>query len=187
MRKLVLVAHTSLDGFVSGPNGELDGFPKGDENLGFVCELTRNADAALFGRVSFELINSYWPTAGDQPGATQFEKEYFNWYNNAQKIVASRTLKAQGLENTVVIADELVEQVAVIKQQPGKDILIFGSPSVAQALMKEGLIDAYWVFINPVLFGKGTSLFAEGVYRKLNLLNTKQFKNGELAFLYTNA
>jgi dihydrofolate reductase len=188
MRKLLVLVHISLDGFVAGPNGEFDGFPKGDENLGFICELTRTADAAFFGRVSYELLNSYWPNAKDLPGATQFEKEYSNWYNSAQKIVVSRTLQTDGVENSVVIANELAKHVTLIKQQPGKDILIFGSPSVTRVLIQEGLIDEYWVFVNPVLFGKGIPLFteADGI-RRLKLLGTKLFGNGELGLHYMNA
>jgi dihydrofolate reductase len=74
MRKLVLVVHISLDGFVAGAKGELDGFPSGEENLQFVCKLTENADAALLGRISYKLLNGYWPTAKDLPNLTAFEK-----------------------------------------------------------------------------------------------------------------
>ena len=66
MRKLVLVVHVSLDGFVAGPKGELDGFDAGEENLEFVCGLTKDADAALFGRLSYEMINGHWPTVKDK-------------------------------------------------------------------------------------------------------------------------
>lgn len=185
MRKLVLIAHISLDGFVAGPNGELDGFPKDEANLGFVCELTREADAALMGRISYQILNPYWPSAKDQPGVTQYEVEYSNWYNCAQKIVASRTITADGLHNTVVIADDLAGKVAYIKQQPGKDILLFGSPSVAQLLMREHLIDEYWVFVNPILFGKGIPLFAGSIERtRLKFVRDRVFENGEVGLLY---
>lgn len=86
MRELILVAHISLDGFVAGPNGELDGFDAGEENLEFVFQLT-NADAALFGRKSFELLNHYWPTAYAHPKATKGEVSYSTWYNSATKII----------------------------------------------------------------------------------------------------
>lgn len=73
MRQLILVVHISLDGFVAGTKGELDGFDASEENLQFVCSLTEHADAALFGRISYELLNNYWPTAKDKPNATQGE------------------------------------------------------------------------------------------------------------------
>jgi len=70
MRKLILIVHTSLDGFVSDPNGKLDGFDASDENLGFVNRITETADAAFFGRISYQLLESYWPGAADRPNAT---------------------------------------------------------------------------------------------------------------------
>ncbi|MEO7801823.1 MAG: dihydrofolate reductase, partial [Ginsengibacter sp.] len=91
MRKLIIVAHISLDGFVAFRDGSLSGFEAGKENLDFVCHLTRNADAALFGRISYQLLNSYWPTAKDLPNASEGEIEYSNWYNTATKIVLSKT------------------------------------------------------------------------------------------------
>jgi len=85
MRELILVVHTSLDGFVAGPKGELDGFNAAEENLPFVCQLTEGADTALFGRISYELLNSHWPTAKNRPNATKGVIDYSNWYNEAKK------------------------------------------------------------------------------------------------------
>jgi dihydrofolate reductase len=185
MRKLILLAHISLDGFVAGPNGELDGFPKGEENLQFVCDLTANADTALFGRISYELLNRYWPTAKDHPGATQPEIDYSTWYNKAQKIVISKTLANENLNNTIIISDNISTEIRKIKEQTGKDILIFGSPSVSQLLMRGGLIDSYWIFVNSVIFGKGIPLFTALASRiKLTLVATKKFVNGEIGLNY---
>src|SRR5690348_5224520 len=125
MRKLILVAHATLDGFVAGTKGELDGFSAGDENLEFVCRLTDDADAALFGRISYELLDSYWPTAKDRAGATKSEIEYSTWYNHAEKIVFSRTL-TERKNNTTIISSNISNAIIKIKQQPGKNILIFG-------------------------------------------------------------
>jgi dihydrofolate reductase len=129
-RKIILVAHISLDGFVAAPNGELDWFDKGEENLEFVCKLTEGADTALFGRISYELLNSYWPTARDHPNATKGEIAYSNWYNNAKKIVISKTMTEGGLNNTTFISGNISNEITKIKEQKGKNILIFGSPSV---------------------------------------------------------
>ncbi|HEX5654396.1 MAG TPA: dihydrofolate reductase family protein [Chitinophagaceae bacterium] len=185
MRKLVLLAHISLDGFVAGPKGELDGFESAAENLGFVCQLTEEADAALFGRISYQLLDQYWPQAKDHPGATPEEVAFSNWYNKARKIVISRTLSNQESDNTTVICEDIPAEISKIKEEAGKDILIFGSPSVSQLLMRHELIDSYWIFINPVIFGKGIPLFAETASRtKLTLLHTHRFANGELALNY---
>ena len=185
MRKLILLAHISLDGFVAGSKGELDDFDASDENLAFVTELTENADAALFGRKSYQMLEEYWPTAKDRPNATKAEIGYSNWYNSATKIVFSKTLSLQNLKNTIVINENIPDEIIKIKEQAGKNILIFGSPSVSQLLMQSDLIDSYWIFINPIIFGKGIPLFAEQINKsKLKILSTKQFANGELAINY---
>lgn len=187
MRKLILVAHISLDGFVAGPNGELDGFDAGEENLEFVCQLTDDADAALFGRKSYELLDHYWPTAYAHPKATEGEVWYSRWYNSATKIIFSRTMADDKSEKKIIIRDNVQEEITAIKNQPGKSILIFGSPSVSQMLMQLGLIDSYWIFVNPVIFGNGISLFAKQQDRtKLRLLETKEFANGEVAMHFEN-
>jgi len=186
MRKLVLIAHISLDGFVAGIKGELDDFDASEENLQFVCSLTEEADSALFGRTSYELLNHYWPNARNLPGASKGTIAYSMWYNNAQKIVVSKTITGKDLENTIVIADNLPSEISKIKHQPGKDILIFGSPAVSQLLMQKNLIDSYWIFVNPIIFGSGISLFKEMSNKiKLKLESTKQFTNGEIALSYS--
>jgi dihydrofolate reductase len=183
MRKLILVAHTSLDGFIAGEKGELSGFEPGQENLEFVCKLTEQADAALFGRISYQLLNEYWPSAKDRPNVTKGEIDYSNWYNRAEKIVVSRTLSSTNPDRTTIIRDNVLNEVKKIKSQPGKDIFIFGSASVTQLLIP--LIDEYWIFINPVIFGKGIPLFVNGKDKiNLQLTESKQFSNGELALKY---
>lgn len=104
MRKLILVAHISLDGFVAGLNGELDGFDADEENLAFICKLTEEADAALFGRISYKLLDSHWPNARNLPNATKGEIAYSNWYNNTKKIVISKTITEDRLNNTTIIS-----------------------------------------------------------------------------------
>ncbi len=183
----MLIVHISLDGFVANAEGGLDGFDAGDENLQFVCSLTEGVDATLMGRTSFKLLNDFWPTAATRMNATTAEIDYSNWYNAVQKIVVSKTLPDENLHNTVIIRDNIVEEVRKLKQQPGKNILIFGSPSVAQVLMKADLIDSYWVFINPVVFGKGIKLFDESSkMMKFTLVSTKAFENGEFGLHYIN-
>jgi dihydrofolate reductase len=185
MRRIALLAHISLDGFVAGPRGELDDFDASEENLEFVCSLTKSADTALFGRVSYELLNAYWPIAKDRPQATPGEIDYSNWYNKARKIVISKTLGQKTGDNTTIINGNIPDAIIQIREQTGKDILIFGSPSVSQLLMHENLIDDYWIFVNPTIFGKGIPLFAGPANKlKLGLVTTKQFANGEIAIHY---
>jgi dihydrofolate reductase len=186
MRKLILLAHISLDGFVASTKRELDDFDVSEENLQFVCSLTEQADAALFGRTSYELLNNYWPNAKDLPTASKGTIAYSTWYNGAKKIVISKSMTAENLNNTIIIHDDVPNKVNEIKNQPGKDILIFGSPAVSQLLMQHDLIDSYWIFVNPIILGKGVPLFTEMSNKiKLKFLKTKQFANGEFGLNYS--
>jgi len=183
--KIILVVHISLDGFVAAPNGELTGFDAREENLQFVYSLTENSDTALFGRISYQLLDSYWPTANNRPNATKGEIAYSNWYNKAKKIVISKTLANKNIHNTIIVGENILNKVIRTKEQTEKEILIFGSSAIFQLLMKHDLIDSFWIFINPVIFGKGIPLFAELTNQtKLKLLTTKQFSNGEIALNY---
>jgi dihydrofolate reductase len=185
MRQLVLLEHTSLDGFVAGPKGEFDGFEASEENLLFVCQLARQADTILSGRITFELLDGDWPTKKDRPGASEAEIAFSNWYNGAKKIVISKTLPQKNSRNVTVIGDHVFETISGVKQEDGKDILVFGSPATAQSLMGLGLVDSYWIFVNPVIFGEGIPLFTRLPKRiRLRIVATRQFENGELAINY---
>lgn len=184
MRKLVLIVHTSLDGFVAGPQGELSDFDPGEDNLAFVASLTENADAAMFGRVSYELLEAHWPQVKDQPDASPAAKKYSAWYAGAQKIIISKTLDLQD-PSVIIIRENLKESIEKITSLPGKDILIFGSPSIAQHMIEADLIDEYWIFINPVIFGKGIQLYPKGSgLKKFRLVKQEIFPNGEIALCY---
>lgn len=185
MRKLVLFMHTSLDGFVAGPNGEMDWIIVDEEMFDYAGERTNEADTALYGRVTYQMMESYWPTAADQPTATKHDIEHSRWYNKVTKVVLSRTMKGADLRNTKVISDNLSNEITQLKQAAGRDILMFGSPSVARSLMQDGLIDDYWLFVNPILLGQGIPLF-KGIKdkTKLKLLKTNPFSSGVVCLHY---
>jgi len=186
MRKLILLVHTSLDGFVAGEKGEFDNFNPGADNLEFVCSLTEKADAALVGRVSYQMLERFWPTAHTRPNATTSEIKYSNWYNSAAKIIISKTLTETNLDNKTIISEDIFDKIIEIKRQPGKDILMFGSPTTFQYLVDLNLIDDYWIIVYPVFFGKGITLFSLMKDKiKLKVLSTKQLSNGEIALNYT--
>ena len=177
--------HTSLDGFIAGPNGELNWAKLDNEIFDFVDSMTANADTALYGRVTYQLMESYWPTAADKPNATKHDKTHSVWYKNVSKVVLSTTLNNEGLNNTVVVSDQLVENINGIKNQAGRDILIFGSPSASMSLMRLGLIDEFWLFVNPVLLGQGKPLFKDATEStQLTLLESKKFASGVIALHY---
>ncbi|MCW3110983.1 MAG: dihydrofolate reductase [Segetibacter sp.] len=186
MRKLVLFMHVSVDGFVAGPNGEMDWINVNEEMFDVAGQQTNEADTALYGRVTYQMMQSYWPTAGDQPGATKHDIEHSAWYNKVKKVVLSKTMKEAELTNTKVISENSSGEVRKLKQEPGKNILIFGSPTAAHSLMENNLIDDYWLFINPVLLGKGIPLFTALTDRiKLKLVTSKVFAAGVVCLHYT--
>jgi dihydrofolate reductase len=185
MRKLVLFLHTSLDGFVAGTKGEIDWIKVDEDIFEYVGKQTDDADTALYGRVTYQLMEGYWPTAGNQPNASKHDIQHSNWYNRVEKVVASKSMRDSKIANTHIISDNLLEEIIKLKQQPGKNILIFGSPTIAHSLMSDNLIDDYWLFVNPVLLGQGIPLF-KGIHDKINLklMESPIFSSGVIGLHY---
>lgn len=185
MRHLIFFIHTSLDGFVAGLNGELNWIKLDDAMFDFVATMTDQADTALYGRVTYEMMQSYWPTAGEQPNATKHDIEHSTWYNKVSKIVLSKTIHETELNNTKVISDQLSDNINKLKQMEGKNILIFGSPGASQSLSNQGLIDEFWLFVNPLILGQGVPLFKNVTgTTKLKLVESKTFACGVIALHY---
>jgi dihydrofolate reductase len=185
MRNLIFFMHTSLDGFVAGLNGEMDWINLDDAMFDFVATMTDQADTALYGRVTYEMMQGYWPKAGEQQNATKHDKVHSNWYNNVLKVVLSKTIQETGLHNTKVIGNQLSDNINKLKQQDGKNILIFGSPTASQSLLNQGLIDEFWIFVNPIIIGQGMPLFKNITgTTKLKLVESKTFSCGVIALHY---
>jgi dihydrofolate reductase len=186
MRKVILFMHTTLDGFVAGLNGEMDWINADDEMFAFAGKQTDQADTAIYGRVTFEMMNGYWPTAGEQPNASKHDIEHSNWYNQVQKIVLSKTLDESAFTNTKVIRENISDNINELKKQEGKNILIFGSATASHSLFNEGLIDDFWLFVNPVVIGQGIPLF-KGITetKKMNLVESKTYSCGVIGLHYT--
>lgn len=177
--------HVSLDGFVARPGGEIDWALVDDEMFDYALMQTNRSDLALYGRVTYELMDSYWPTAADNPEASKHDIEHSKWYNNVKKIIASKTMKGDGLKNTTIISENLPTEIRKLKLEPGNDIVMFGSPSTAQSLMEENVIDDYWLFINPILLGEGLHLFKNFKHIiQLNLVESKTFTSGVVCLHY---
>jgi dihydrofolate reductase len=188
MRRIISLVHLSLDGFAAGPNDELDW-------IAYDAELEQDAhamhdltDTVIWGRRTYEGMASYWLTVPDNPASTPAEREHARWLDNATKIVVSRTLDRiewNDAQNTVLIKDNIAEEISRIKQQPGKDIWFLGSTMLAQTFMQLDLIDEYRININPTVLGRGKPLFA-GVTRDfpLKLLETRTFKSGVVGLRY---
>ncbi len=186
MRKLVVFMHVSLDGFVAGPNGEMDWINVDDAIFDYAGQRTDNADTALYGRVTYEMMQGYWPTAGRHPGATRHDIQHAEWYNSVEKIVLSRSMEGQQPDKTRIISDRVAEQISEIKQQPGRDILIFGSPTAVHSLVKERLVDDFWLLVNPVVLGHGIPMFKDtGDRLRLQLEASHAFSSGVVCLHYT--
>jgi dihydrofolate reductase len=185
MRKIIVSEHVTLDGFVAGPNGEMDWIKLDAEMFDLVNEFTIKADIALYGRVTYEMMEAYWPTAADQPNATKHDTEHSSWYNKSEKIVLSKTMKGVKRDKTNFISDNAATEIEKIKSQGDKNIQVFGSPSVVHLLMQHHLIDEYWLFVNPVILGEGIPMF-EGLSNKtsLELVTSKVFSCGVVGLNY---
>lgn len=186
MRKVISFMHISLDGYVAGPNGELDWVKVDQELFDHVGKRIGEGDTALYGRVTYEMMESYWPTAGDKPTASRHDIEHSKWYKKVHKVVLSKTMEAGGLDNTEIISDNLSNRINEIKQQAGEDILLFGSPTATRSLIQQNLIDGYWLFVNPIILGQGIPLFVDVKDKiKLKLLTARQFTSGVTELNYT--
>jgi dihydrofolate reductase len=187
MKRIKVSMHVTLDGFVAGLKGEMDWIKFDDKMFDFVKTFTDNADTGLYGRTTWKMMDSYWPSAADKPNATRHDKDHSLWYNSIDKIVLSNTMTGQNAGKTIFIGGDIIQQVKGLKQKNGKDILIFGSPSVVRALMKDNLIDDYWLFVNPVILGQGISMFSR-LDSRIELMHktTKSFSCGVTAMHFTN-
>jgi dihydrofolate reductase len=182
MRKIISFMHMSLDGFVAGPKGEMDWIKADEDIFNHVGKRISETDTALYGRVTYQMMESYWPTAADKPNASKHDIEHSKWYSNVHKLVLSKTMKEAGLTNTKIINENLFDRITELKQSRGgqsKDILLFGSPAATHTLMQQNLIDGYWLFVNPLILGHGIPLFVD-IKNKINLklLSTQQFNCG---------
>lgn len=188
MRKIVSFVHVSLDGFVASTDegmASLGWINITEDLFDYVEQRIVTTDTALYGRVTYQMMESYWPTAADQPNATKHDIEHSRWYKQATKIVLSRTMQGKNLPQTKIISSNLADEITKLKQGAGSDILMFGSPTATHALMAENLIDEYWLFINPILLGQGVPLF-KGIKNRtaLKLVTSKVFPSGVVCLQY---
>ncbi|SRR6266545_1386814 len=184
MRKLVVFNNVTLDGYFSGVGGDLSWAHKGNEDAewnAFVADNARVGGMLLLGRVTYELMASYWPT----PAAMKSYPDVAEGMNNLPKVVFSRTLDKASWHRTKLMKGDLAGEVRTLKQESGEDIAILGSGSIVSQLAPEGLIDEYQIVITPVVLGKGRTMF-EGIKGKLalKLTKTRVFANGNVLLCY---
>lgn len=190
MARLTVYNSISLDGFFTGPGGDLGWAYQGSDDPewnAFVAENASGGNAAndrlLFGRVTYEMMAGYWPT----PAAMEAMPAVAEGMNAMRKIVFSRTLKNAAWQNTTVLAEPLADEVRRLKQEAG-DIVIFGSGTIVAQLAAEGLIDEYQLVVCPVALGSGRTMF-EGVKEPvpMTLARSRTFRNGKTFLSYEPA
>ena len=184
MRKLIVFCHLSLDGIAAIPSGNLDWISYDTDLEKWAEPIVAETDTAVYGHVTYELMK-YWKTVPSNPNATKHELEHAHWIESVEKIVFSKSKIIPDWNNTRVISENAKEEILTLKQKPGKNITIFGSPTLANSLIKLGLVDEYHLSISPVVLGDGKFLFKEVKDRvKLMLIEEKTFKSGAVTLHY---
>ena len=184
MRKIFAFIMTTLDGYYEGPNQEFDFWVIDEEFDEFSVEQLDEVDTLLFGRVTYEGMAAYWPT----PAAEQDDPRVAAKMNGLSKIVVSRTLEKAEWANTRLIKDDVSQELRELKQEPGKDIAIFGSSDLTVSLLEMGLVDEVRIMVNPVVLGAGKSVFRTAGERiSLKLTKSRPFNSGNVLLYYQPA
>lgn len=184
MRKVILFNMVTLDGFVAGPDGNIDWHRVDEEFNDFAIEQLNSAGCLIFGRVTYQLMESYWPTQA----AIETDPIIAKKMNTLPKIVFSRTLDRVEWNNTQLVKTNTGEELLKLKQQSGRDLFIFGSADLAASLIRENLIDEYRLIVNPVVLGRGIPLFkdVQGPFQ-LEFEKARPFRNGNILLYYRQA
>ncbi|HWZ18264.1 MAG TPA: dihydrofolate reductase family protein [Ktedonobacteraceae bacterium] len=185
LRKIIVTTWITLDGFLAGPNGEMNWVMVDQEMGQYEDDLVSSADTLILGRVTYQSFAGSWPHVPENPSVSEGEKEYARKLNSMRKIVFSKSLEKAEWNNSQLVREILPNEIASMKQMPGKDIVIYGSASIVQAFTDLGLIDEYQLLVHPVVLGGGKPLFA-GIAKpaQLNLLHTKSFPSGVIGLYY---
>jgi dihydrofolate reductase len=181
VRKLAVFNFVTLNGFYKGADGDIGWHQHGGEESEYSAESLRAGKTLLFGRVTYEMMNSFWPT----PMAAELFPDVAEGMNKAEKIVFSKTLDRAEWNNTRLVKGNLVEEIEKLKRSPGKDMTLLGSGSIVAQLAEQGLIDDYEFMVDPVILGEGVPIF-RGVKAPLNLklMKARTFKNGAVLLCY---
>ena len=184
MRKILAFLVVTVDGYYEGPGGEFD-WPVVDEEFNeFGLQQLEEVDTLLFGRVTYEGMASYWPT----PAAEQDDPRVAARMNTLSKLVVSRTLDRADWANTRIVKDDVAAELTRLKQQPGKDIAVFGSSDLVVSLLGMGLVDELRIMVHPVVLGAGKSLFRTAPERlHLQLVEARPFRSGSVLLTYRPA
>ena len=185
MRNLVLFMHISLDGFAADVNRQLNFLSYDEELMEYADELVKTVGSPVYGRTTYQLMESYWPTILTKSDADQRSLKHAQWVENVPKIVFSKTLTEVTWNNTRLVKDNIAEEVKKLKELPGQDLVIFGSPGLAANLMSLHLIDEYKLTVHPVIVGSGISVFkGNSTKSSLKLVDSNRLKSGVITLHY---
>jgi dihydrofolate reductase len=180
MRKVILTLAVSLDNYIEGPNKEVDWMTFDEETAIELNNFLQEIDTILYGRVSYELYGNYFPA----DSSADFEKDFYRQVNKMTKYVFS-TSKAEFGGNPKIVKSDIVQTIQKLKQQPGKDIWLYGGAKLISTFMNSNLVDEIRMAVIPIILGGGTPLFNGIKDRvKLKLLATKTSKSGVVALSY---
>ncbi|MDE3230232.1 MAG: dihydrofolate reductase [Chloroflexota bacterium] len=181
MRKLFVSNMISIDGYYAGPNDEIDWHNVDAEFNEMAAEMLDSVDTLVFGRVTYDLMASYWPT----PAGIADDPTIASKMNALGKVVFSRTLSAVDWNGARLAQSALADEIARLKAEPGKDMVIFGSGTIVTQLTQLGLIDEFRLYVSPVILGAGKSLFAGVTGRPpLRLVSARAFDSGNAMLVY---
>jgi dihydrofolate reductase len=181
MRKVTVFNFVTLNGYFEGPKKDISWHRHGAEENAYSIEALKSGNTLLFGRVTYELMASYWQT----PMAIKNDPVVAEGMNNAEKIVFSRKLKKVEWNNTRLVKNDVKKEIRKMKQQPGKDMALLGSGNIATQLAEQGLIDEYQIMVDPVVIGNGTPLFKNIKHKlDLKLTSTRIFQSGVVLLCY---
>ncbi len=183
MRKLLFMMGVSLDGYFEGPNREIDWHRVDEELHEYLNDELRTMGVFLEGRVTYELMEEYWPTADQDPSAEPAIVDFAGIWRSIPKIVFSRTLEHAG-ENAVVVREVDPAEIAELKAQPGGDLML-GGADVARTFLRLGLIDELRIYVHPIILGRGRPLFEPSDHDvALELVEHRAFGNGVVLLRY---
>jgi dihydrofolate reductase len=194
MRKIISALQVSVDGFIEGPNGELDwAMAEDEETWKDVFEMLESVDTCILGRVMYPDYEQYWLAVLANPSgilplsgrsATKNEIAYARWADKTPHIVLSKTLDKVTWKTTRIVRD--VEEIRKMKQQPGKDMHVVGGATLVSSLTNLGVIDELQLMVNPLILGGGKALFKDVKERHaLKLVGTKPLKSGKVSLTYS--
>ena len=178
MRRFKLQVQTTVDGYMAGPNGEMDWMqvPWTDDLNDYVDGLTQSVDTIVLGRKLAEGFIPAWAAMTPDSGETQ---ESIDWMNNTPKVVISNSLTESPWANAVVAGGDLAENINKLKAEPGGDLITYGGSTLVQDLIAKGLLDELHLFVNPAAIGTGLPVFPNvGGRRQLRLVTARPFDCG---------